>query len=230
MRRRAKMQRAQQMAKLRLPVFRADAESLEHFVLQLRLVNSHAATADFDAVKDDVVGLGANVREFLCFKQRHVLRFRSRERMMHRVPLVLFRAPFKQRKICHPKEIPDFSGGRELLYFGDAQPQSAKNFARDLPFVCGEKGAVTFLDIESRLQRLLFGLREKFHDGRFPLAVLDLNKGESLRAVQFCNFSELVSLSNRDSCKALRVDCFHYATCIERGTKNFETAFAEDFA
>ena len=35
---------------MRLLLFGADAEDLEHFLLQIRFVNSDAAAADFDAV------------------------------------------------------------------------------------------------------------------------------------------------------------------------------------
>ena len=94
------------MTKLRLSIFRTDAERFEHFVLQLRLVNSHAAAADLDAVQNDVVRLGANVREFLRFEQWHVLRFRARKGMMHGVPFVFLGAPFKEREVCDPKKIP----------------------------------------------------------------------------------------------------------------------------
>src|SRR5438552_18875231 len=126
--------------------------------------------------------------------------------MMHRVPLVFLRAPFEERKICYPKEIPFRRALRsrttvQILDFSDAQPQPAKHFTCYFPFVCAEENAIAFLDITFRSQRLLFALGEKFHDGRFPLAVLDLNKGESFRAVQLYNLSELVSLANRDSRK-----------------------------
>src|SRR5205823_12547497 len=48
--RRTEAKGAQQMAELRLLLFRAHAESFEHFRLQLRLMNADAAAADFDAV------------------------------------------------------------------------------------------------------------------------------------------------------------------------------------
>ena len=119
--RRTEPKRPQQMAKLRLPSFRADPKGFEHFVLQLRLVDSHAAAADLDAVQNDVVRLGANIREFLRFKEQHVLRFRSRKGMMHGVPFVFLRAPFKERKVCDPKKIPVQAGwaiSNQILQFG----------------------------------------------------------------------------------------------------------------
>ena len=45
------------------------AEHAEHFRLQIRLVNSNAAAADFDAVQDDVVGFRADFAEFLFVEQ-----------------------------------------------------------------------------------------------------------------------------------------------------------------
>ena len=84
----------------------ADPKRFEHFFLQLRFVDSHAAAADFNAVQHNVVSLGANLGKFLRLKQRHVLGFRSSEWMMHRVPFVFVRTPFEKRKICDPKEIP----------------------------------------------------------------------------------------------------------------------------
>ncbi len=41
----------------------ADAERFEHFVLQRRFVDSHAAAADLHAVQHNVISLGANLRE-----------------------------------------------------------------------------------------------------------------------------------------------------------------------
>src|SRR5260370_36706278 len=109
------------MAKLRLTIRRADAERLEHLALHPRLVNTKAAAADFHSVQDDVISLGANLGKFLCLKQRHVLGFRTSERMMHRVPFVFVRAPFEKRKICDPKEIPDFTSGHKLSHLRDTQ-------------------------------------------------------------------------------------------------------------
>ena len=194
MRRRAEPQRAEQMPELGLLIFRSDAERFEHFLLQLRLVNPETPAADLDTVQYDVVRLGANIREFLCFKQRQVLSFRSGKGMMHRVPFVFLGTPFKEWKICHPKKIPFRRARRsrptlQILYFSNTQPQPAKHFASDFPLICGEENAIAFFDIEFRSQRPLFGLREEFHDGRFPLAVLDFDKGESFRAVQFCDLS-----------------------------------------
>src|SRR5438552_4756713 len=65
MRRRAEAQCAQQMAKERLSIFGPDAKRFEHFLLQFRLMNTHAAPANLDTVENDVVGFSANFTKLL---------------------------------------------------------------------------------------------------------------------------------------------------------------------
>src|ERR1700719_4478659 len=98
-----------------------DAERLEHFVLQLLLIDSHAAATDLHAVQNHIVSLGSNLGKFLRVKQRNILGFRPGEWMMHRVPFVFFCAPLEERKICDPEEMPDFAGRYEILHVRDAQ-------------------------------------------------------------------------------------------------------------
>ena len=88
-----------------LLIFVADAEHAEHFLLQIRFVNPNAAAADLDAIQDNVVSFGAHFAEFLLVEQRHIFRFRSGKRMMHRVPFIFLGAPLQERKIGHPKKI-----------------------------------------------------------------------------------------------------------------------------
>ena len=102
MRRRAQTQGAEQMAEHRLSILRGHAERLEHFFLQLRLVNSHAAAADLHAIQHDVVSFRPSFGELLLFEQWHIFSLRSRKRMVNRVPFVVFRAPLHQRKVCYP--------------------------------------------------------------------------------------------------------------------------------
>ena len=120
-------------------------------------MNSNAAAADLDPVEHNIIGLGANLRKFLRLKQRHVLRFRSSKGMMHGIPFVFLRTPLEERKVGDPEEIP-FRRARvraglalsrptkQILDFGDPQPQAPKNFTSDFPFVGGEEDTVALLD------------------------------------------------------------------------------------
>src|SRR5204863_3343965 len=96
------------MTEHRLSILRADAERLEHFLLQLRLMDSHAAATDLNAVENNVVSFRTDLGKFVrIVQERKVLRFGSGERMMDRIPFIFFRAPLHQRKIRHPEEVPD---------------------------------------------------------------------------------------------------------------------------
>src|SRR5213079_1251016 len=66
-------------------------------------------------------------------------------------------------------------------------------------------------------------------NGRFPFAVLNLDEGETLGAMQRGNFSKLIGLANSDSGKTFCVDCFYDAAGIKRTAKNLETAFTKGF-
>src|SRR5213592_4782310 len=68
MRRRAEAQCPQQMAEERLSIFGPDAKCFEHFLLQFRLMNTHAAAANLDTVENDVVGFSANFTKLLCIE------------------------------------------------------------------------------------------------------------------------------------------------------------------
>src|ERR1044071_380015 len=120
------------MAELCFLGFATNPERLEHFFLQRRFIDSHATAANLNAVQNNVVSLGPNLGKFLRLKQRHILRFRSSEWMMHGVPFVVLSTPFEERKICNPKKVPvrcaryqsgsDRSRRRmQILHFGDAQ-------------------------------------------------------------------------------------------------------------
>src|SRR4029077_6783482 len=108
--------------------------------------------------------------------------------MMHRGPFVFLGAPFEKRKICDPKEIPDFTSERELLHLRDTQPQAAQDFAGDSPLVSRKKNAISLIDVQFRLQSGILSATKKFHDRRFPFALLNLDESKAFRAVQFCNF------------------------------------------
>ena len=55
-------------------------------------------------------------------------------------------------------------------------------------------------------QRRLLGVAEELHDGRFPLAALDLDEGQALGAEALGVFGHGVHLALRDAGQALGVD------------------------
>jgi len=111
-RRRAQAQRAEQMTEHRLSILRTDPKCFEHFLLQLRLMDSHAAASNLHTVEDDVVSFRTDLGKLVpIVQERNILRFGSGERMMDRVPFIFFGAPLQQREIRYPEEVPDVRAG-----------------------------------------------------------------------------------------------------------------------
>src|SRR5713226_5007846 len=156
------------MAEERLSILRAHTERFKHFLLQFRLMNSHAPAADLDAVEHDVVRFRPNFGKFLGIEKRRVLRLRTGEWMMDRVPFIFLGAPLHERKICYPQKIPVRAGVRarhgtspsiwrtgpaisrsamQILNLCDAQTNPSEHFAGNLPFVRAEENQIAFLDL-----------------------------------------------------------------------------------
>src|SRR2546426_6871791 len=70
-------------------------------------------------------------------------------------------------------------------------------------------------------------MAEKFYDGRFPFAILDLDESEALGAKDLRCFSQFLDLSSCDPGKSFRDDRLYDATGIERAPENFETTLAK---
>ena len=75
------------------------------------------------------------------------------------------------------------------------EPDAAEDRAGLLPRRRREEHHVALGDAEPLGERGLFGLGEKLHDRRLPLAALDLDEGEPLRAERFRDLLELVDLA-----------------------------------
>src|SRR5947199_9432286 len=92
MRRRAEAQCAQQMAEERLSIFGPDAKRFEHFLLQFRLMNTHAPPANLDTVENGVGALTANFTKPLRSESQDSCCRRPGQLVVHSVAFVLFRA------------------------------------------------------------------------------------------------------------------------------------------
>src|SRR5690606_22465620 len=116
----------------------------EHSSLKFRLMNPDAASADFDAVEDDVVSLRAHLAIFACFQQGGVLRFRAGERMMDSVPAILLGTKLKKGKIHDPQELEFFAVGGEILDLGNSETNTPEHFHHVFPLVCAKKDEIAF--------------------------------------------------------------------------------------
>src|SRR5439155_24787553 len=184
--RRAVTKRLQEVTEAQSGLLRRNLQHLlETHLLHLGLVNTDRAAAQFDAVHHHVVVLAANFFRIAC-QQRDVLHHRRGERVMARIPTVLFLVEAQQRKVHHPEKLKAvWINGQlplSLQNLGAVKPDSAEDLTRDQPLVGGEQNQVALLDRELVLERRFFGVIEERHDRRLPFAVLDLDVGEALRS------------------------------------------------
>ncbi len=159
-------------AELHLLLLGVHTEHLEQLRLQIALVDADAAAAEFDAVEHDIVRDRADLGEFAGLERGHVLGLRAREGMMHGDPVVVLGRKCEQREIDDPQEVERIAGGLdEPEQFRAAQAHAAEHFADGFQLrVRAEEEHVALGEAHALRERLLLGVAEKFHDGRFPFA------------------------------------------------------------
>ena len=108
-----------QEAELLLRRFLSKAEGFEHTVLQVTVVDTQRAAAQFHAVEHDIVGLGTYLAG-VGLQILNILVHRSGKGMMHRLVAARFVVIFKLRELGYPQKF-------VLILVG--QPQTVGNFA-----------------------------------------------------------------------------------------------------
>ncbi len=114
-------------------------------------MDTNGAAAEFHAVHDHVIMLAAHFLR-VGLEQRDVLGYRRGERMMARIPAVLFAIKPSSGKLDDPKEIKLMRINHQLpLPFqnvGAIQTDFAEDFTGVQPLVGGEENQVAFLDFQ----------------------------------------------------------------------------------
>src|SRR5690625_1946823 len=108
----------------------AEAEHLEHLLLDLGVVDADASTADLVAVQHEVVRLGPYCQRIIS-EQMYVLGDRHRERMVH-VAQAAFFVLLEQREVDHPQEAESGTGTQAEL-IGEEQPHGTQGGAGGRP-------------------------------------------------------------------------------------------------
>ena len=98
----AVLESVRQETELLLGLFGREAQYAEHFLLELRVENTDRASADLNAVHDEIVGIGTDATR-VGVHQREVLALGRRERMVHRIVTLRLVIPFEQREIDDPQ-------------------------------------------------------------------------------------------------------------------------------
>ncbi|KFI94898.1 aspartyl-tRNA synthase [Bifidobacterium stellenboschense] len=217
MRRGAVLERLEQEAELLGRLLGADAEDVEHAVLDVVAVDTHRAAAHLLAVADDVVGVGHGVLRILVELVDPVLG-RHRERVVHGGPLgvadrhvvvVRIVGRLEQREVDDPRE-------RELLRVqqaragGELDAHGAQQQLGGLAGAGGEEHGVARLGAHGLHQAVALRFGQVLGDGSLELAVLgEGHVGEALGTALLGPFLPCVELAARRGGAALEQDRAH---------------------
>lgn len=91
-----------QEAELLLSLLRSESENLEHFGLQLCIVDTDGTSTHFNTVAHHIVCICTDSCR-VCIQQRNIFVFRMSERVVHSHQAAFFIAPLKHREVNHPK-------------------------------------------------------------------------------------------------------------------------------
>ena len=131
----AEFEGLEDMAEEELLLFFVHAEHAKHLGLEVGLVDSQAAAADFHAVENDIVSHSTDFSVFARFEEGHVIRAGTSEWMVNGIPLLFLFTPAEEREIDDPEEIEGGRSFESVQHFGDAQAHAAEGFTSGLPLV-----------------------------------------------------------------------------------------------
>jgi hypothetical protein len=147
-RRRPVAQRLEQEAESVVRLLGVDPDHPEELLLELRVGDADRATADLLAVPDDVVGERPCLAGLLGVE----LAFRSRERVMERIPAALPLVPLEQRPVDDPaKALRALVDQLESL--GEVEAQLRQHGVRHRRLVGDDQEQVALLRAEAFVQR-----------------------------------------------------------------------------
>ena len=176
--RRAILESVHHEAKLGVSLFLGQAQSLEDLLLQVSVVDTEAAAADFHAVEHHVVGIcldTARVAEEIL----DILVTGRSERMVHSLPALLFLAVLEHGEVNHPQEA-------ELVIVDEAtaashlQTELAQSLCHHQRLVSDDQQQVTSLGASSLLDFLKSLVAVELLEGRLDALFSVLNPRSGL--------------------------------------------------
>ena len=147
-----------------------EADDLKHLLLDVALVDTDTAAAEFDAVEDNVVCFRTDAAG-ICIDAFPILFHRHGERMVHGYITVFLLGPLKKREVHDPEEI-ELVVVDEAKILAQFQAQSTQDVPDDTVFVRSEEEKVACLTAHAADQRLNLLLGDKFCKGALDGPVL----------------------------------------------------------
>ena len=219
MRRHTVPERLQKEAELAVRLLFGESQHLEHFLLDIVLMDSDAAASDLASVQDDIISLRAD-RTRIRIQQRDILVHRHRKRMMHcRISVFLLR-PLQQRELSDPHKT-IFVFVDQIHLFRQLQTKRTQNVPYHPGFIGREQQQISRLSVHCLNQLFHLVFRHEFCKRGFASAVLlNRNIRQAFGAVAFGKLHKLVDFLAGHAALSLRVDSAHRTACFQCVSEN----------
>ncbi len=228
MRRNTVFESIQQEAELLMRSLLCKAEHFEHLLLDIILMDTHAAAADLSAVQHDIIGLctyAARIRIDIL----QILFHRHCERMMHRRVAVLLIGPLKQRELRNPEEV-EFILVQKTKLTADLDTKCTECRIDCLVLRIGNKQEqIARLAVHRLDQCLHILIAHEFGEGGLHAAVLfQRDIGKTLCTVAAHELGQRIDLLAGHAALSFCIDAADAAALGDRVGKYAETAVSDD--
>ena len=229
MRRRAVLEGVDEEAELGANLFFGKAEQAEHLFLDFRVVNTDRTTADFNTVKNKVVGFGVAILEVATEHHVQVFRKRVGERVVHGHVAAFGVAVFEHREFGNPHKF-TLLRIAETLDTGDFQAELTHSGCSNLFRTGDEEHHVAALSANSVAEFVkLFGGKELADLGFHFVIFLDAHPHEALGTVLAHVSGEFVNLLTGEVHATLGSDTADLATGGNAVLEHAKVGLCTDF-
>ena len=143
------------------------------------MVDTNGTAAKFDAIENNVVGLGAEFRtEFSLEEFFLVFLDRTRKGMVDGRPALFFFVPAEKREFNHPKEIAFRVAFEDFHEIGTLEANATEDIARLFPVSGGKEDEIARFDIQAFRQSLDFIFGKKLRNRTLPAVFAYFDVGQ----------------------------------------------------
>ena len=213
----------QQKAETIMGVFFCKAQYFKHFFLNIILINTHTAAAQFHAVQYNIVCL-CPYPSRIAVQILQIFFHHHRKGMMHCHKTVFLLTPFQQRKFRNPEEI-ELIVVDEPCLLANLQTQRTQYIVYNGIFIRRKQQQIPRSAVHGFHQALQLLRCHKFCKGRFIASVLLHSQiCQTLYAISFCKFHERIDFLSGHACLPFCVNATDTAAPFQRRGKDAEAA------
>ena len=224
MRRRAVIERFQQVTELAVGLFIRQPDGFKYLFLDIPLEDSDTAATDLGAVQNHIIRLGLDPAR-VALQILKILVPRRSEGVMHRHKPFLFFIIFKHREIEHPGER-KFIGIDQVHPPPHFQPQLSHGVDRHIRLVGDDQHQIAFFGLRGPADFFQLLLAEKFRNLGFQAFRRIANPSHPLGPVLADIIHQTIEFPARNSRIAFHIDPFDAAAGSQHRLKHLEIGTA----